>query len=355
MIRPFALSRARGDRPARGRPAQPEPTPPKVIALRPTASPVPALKYRLLPERRELIAGNAAVFYHRAIEMAQEVRIEQLTQAVATKQSPANLAKSGETIFQWISGPLRAIPREEARKQLDLYRNALREVELGARRESCDWEFDRRDEGYDLLLSDIQESRTLARLVALRVRFAILEGRTDEAIRWLQTGFALSRHVCRGTTLIQSLVGAAMASQMIDALEELIRAPGGPNLTWALASLPRPFIDLTPALDGGTRHARAGDAPPEGARLRAVGPRSGPVVRRGDAARPGEAHRDVGPRRGGLRPRDGGLGIAARLHGAGRPELSRGQACPDRPGAPRLAGRGDARHPGRRAPLVPEI
>ena len=230
--------------------AQSDPRPPKVIELRPMAAPVPALKYRLLPERREQVAGNAAIFYHRAIEMVQGVRIGQLTQALASKQSPADLAKVGDAIQQWIAGPLRDIPREEARKHLDLYRNALHEVELGARRETCDWEFDRREEGFSLLLPDIQETRTLGRLVALQARFEILEGRPEAALHWLQTGFALSRHVARGTTLIQSLVGAAIAGQMFDALEELIQAPGTPNLTWALADLPRPMIDLTPALEG---------------------------------------------------------------------------------------------------------
>jgi len=230
--------------------AQADPPPPKVIEIRPMAAPVPALKYRLLPERRDLIVGNAAVFYHRAIEMVQGVRMGQLTQALATKQSPADLAKVGETIQQWSSGPLREIPREEARKHLETYRNALHEVELGARRETCDWEFDRRQEGFSLLLSDIQESRTLGRLVALQVRFEILEGRPEGAIHWLETGFALARHVARGTTLVQSLVGMAITGQMFVVLEELIQAPGTPNLTWALAGFPRPMIDLTPALEG---------------------------------------------------------------------------------------------------------
>jgi hypothetical protein len=255
---------------------------------------VPALRYRLLPERRELVAGNAAIFYHRAIEMIQIVKYDLLSQAATSKKSPADLANVGETVHRWIAGPLREMPREEVRKQLDLYRNALHEIELGAHREDCDWEFDRRSEGYSLLLPEIQETRTLARLVALQVRFEILEGRPESALHWLRTGFALSRHVTRGTTLIQSLVGAAITSLILDALEELIRAPGAPNLTWALATLPRPMVDLTPALEASTRA--------------------------------GEAHREDDPRGGGPRTLDGGLGHPARLHRPGRAELSREQA-----------------------------
>ena len=48
--------------------AQPPPDPqPTVITLRPAAEPVPALKYRLVPEQIKLVPGNAAIFYHRGV------------------------------------------------------------------------------------------------------------------------------------------------------------------------------------------------------------------------------------------------------------------------------------------------
>ena len=53
--------------------AQPPPEPPPtVIIVRPAAEPVPALKYRLVPERITLVPGNAAIFYHRAIQLELE-------------------------------------------------------------------------------------------------------------------------------------------------------------------------------------------------------------------------------------------------------------------------------------------
>ena len=45
-------------------PTEPQPT---VIALRPVAEPVPALRYRLVPEHINLVPGNAAIFYHRGV------------------------------------------------------------------------------------------------------------------------------------------------------------------------------------------------------------------------------------------------------------------------------------------------
>ncbi len=230
---------------------EPEAPPPTVIVIRPAASPVPALKYSLLPDRRELIPGNAAIFYHRAIESLIWAQGSQRLEAARAKTSPKQLAAEGETVQGWLSQPLATLPREAVRKHLERFRNSLREVELGARREFCDWEFKRRDEGFNLLLMDMQETRSLGRLLVLKTRLEIAEGRVDSAIHWLQTGLALSRHVGeRSSTLIQSLISAALTMQMAVPLEDMIQAPGAPNLYWALANLPRPYLDITTALDG---------------------------------------------------------------------------------------------------------
>ena len=224
----------------------PSPPPPTVIMIRPAPPPIPALKFRIIPERRTLIPGNAAVFYHRAIETAIVRRYQNQTPLV--NQSLQRSAE--ETLGTWLSHPIREIPRDLAKNQLEIYQGALHEVELGASRQVCDWEFDLRKEGIALILSDIQEMRFLGRLVDLRARLAILEGKTDEAIHWLQTGFVMARHVSQGTTLIQGLIGAAIENSMVRGLEELIQIPDTPSLYWALASRPRPFIDLTSAYEG---------------------------------------------------------------------------------------------------------
>ena len=79
----------------------------------------------------------------------------------------------------------------------------------------------------------------------------VAEGRIDSAIHWLQTGLALARHVGQNSsTIIQSLVAASNTMLMAVPLEDLIQAPGAPNLYWALANLPRPFLDISTALDG---------------------------------------------------------------------------------------------------------
>jgi hypothetical protein len=221
----------------------PQPTP---IQIHPAAEPVPALKYRLLPDQRALVRGNAAVFYHRAIQMIIEGRHWRPTQ---TQTERGIQPVTEEKIYAWLNAPLRALPREEIRAYLDLRSNPLKEAALGARRTYCDWEFDQRSEGIELLMSEIQEMRALARLVVLRIRLAILDGRADDAVYWLQTGFAMSHHVAAGPTLIQALVGTATGHSMTKCLDELIQVPGCPNLYWALAALPRPFVNMTPIIE----------------------------------------------------------------------------------------------------------
>ena len=221
---------------------------PTVITLRPADEPTPALKYRLLPEARELVPGNAAIFYHRAILMVQSVRYRE-----TLRNQPEGLetTKSPETaISDWISGPLDQIPREEAHAQINSYKNALREVELGALRRDCDWEFDNRPETFTLMFPEIQDSRSLARLISLKVRLAVLDGETDLALHWLQVGDALGRHVSQGPTIIQALVGVAIVSVLNGDLLELIQAEGTPSLYWAIAARPEPFIDMSVGLEG---------------------------------------------------------------------------------------------------------
>jgi len=90
----------------------------------------------------------------------------------------------------------------------------------------------------------------LARIVALRARLAVLEGEIDEAMHWIQTGYAMARHVGEGPTVIQWLVGVAITGLMTEPLEDLIQRPEAPNLYWAIATRPQPFIELSQPLAG---------------------------------------------------------------------------------------------------------
>ena len=75
-----------------------------IIVVRPAAEPIPALKYRFLPERSSLVPGNAALFYHRAIELLDEAR-----QNARPHKEPGKLLAIEELASgAWVrTGPLR--------------------------------------------------------------------------------------------------------------------------------------------------------------------------------------------------------------------------------------------------------
>jgi hypothetical protein len=100
-----------------------------------------------------------------------------------------------------------------------------------------------------MLLPDIQTMRSYAPMLVLQVRVALAEGDFTGAAHHLETGFAFSRHVADGPTLIQSMVGFALASQFADTVGDFVERPDAPNLYWSLTALPRPLIGIRGALD----------------------------------------------------------------------------------------------------------
>jgi hypothetical protein len=212
-----------------GAPAAPANVETIKLALSPAAAPVPALKYHLLPEVSDVQPGNAVLLYYRAF-------------------SPewSNLFRRPEAakpLDKWTED-MRKVPG----KELAWVRTsqALQEVDRGARRSYVDWEMIERlrKEGIAMLLPDIQSFREYGSLLAARARLETADGSFDKAVYTLQTGLKLGRDISDAPTLVQSLVGNAISTIMLQQVEELIQAPDSPNLYWALTQLPRPYIDL---------------------------------------------------------------------------------------------------------------
>ena len=218
--------------------------PPKAIkiTLHPMAAPRPALKYRLLPSILDTRPGNAAVLWNRL-------------PAERTAYF-SDLGKLWETTDQWMSIPLND-PREkefrakhpEIRGVGDLYADMAR----AARFESCDWQLPIHEgNAFSILLPELNQLRTFGRLLAAKARLEIAEGKYDQAVETLQTGFALARDAAKGPTLIHALVGSAIAGLMTNQVEQFVQRPDAPNLYWALSALPRPLIDFRPGFEGET-------------------------------------------------------------------------------------------------------
>jgi hypothetical protein len=204
------------------------------LSLTPRAEPVPALKYRLFPLESERKAGNAVPIYLRLVhEQRDETRRE-------WRDKPD----------MWNKLPLEQLPVQEANTFLENISYMLKQLELGARRQTAEWNYTL-DAGdpIGIRLPDAQGMRVYGGILLLKARTEIARGYYAAAAHTLQTGFAVSRHVVEGPFLINGLIGIAIASQMTDALVDWVSRTDAPNLYWALTALPRPLIDMRKELE----------------------------------------------------------------------------------------------------------
>lgn len=221
---------------AQGPPKEGSPQPAgKRLEVTPAGEPRPALAYRLLPMVSERTPGDAAPVY---LRLGHEYH-----------SAWPDLSKKPA---EWLDLPDDQFPLAEARAFVDQHAARLRLLGFAARRATCDWAYtiaEQRDQIIEVLLPDAQELRTWARLLALKARVEVAEGKTAKAVETIETGLAMARHVAEGPFLINDLVGIAIASSMLDRLEELISRPETPNLYWSLTALPRPFISTRDSLE----------------------------------------------------------------------------------------------------------
>ena len=205
------------------------------LAVQPVAPPKPALKYRLLPELRERQPGNQIQAFYKCF-MEQHYLFH-------NKESTDKQKK-------WMEAPLKDL--KDVKDLVGYGGGAYRHAAYAARLDTVDWEItsQAKTEGVGLLLPDIQEMRSLAAILKIRIRGEIARGEFDKAIQSLQTLFGLARTFNEHPTLIGSLVGMAINGIALEAVEEFIQQPEAPNLFWAIAHLPSPFIDLRKGREG---------------------------------------------------------------------------------------------------------
>jgi hypothetical protein len=214
----------------------PRPGEPVRLTLSPAALPEPSLRYRLLPDRRDLMPGNAAAIYYRSLSMFAENRF-------------GLLEFHSDEWEQWFTTPVQDLPRQQVRDKLGLTRSLLHEVEVASRYQRSDWEPEGRLDGLSSLPPDVSGLRRVALLLGVRARLELAEGHTPEALASLQTGYALAHHLGTGPSLGHVAIGEVIAGLMNYQLEEVLRQPGAPNLSWSLSVLPRPFFDPRAAVE----------------------------------------------------------------------------------------------------------
>jgi hypothetical protein len=199
------------------------------LSVSPRAIETPLMKYRLLPAEYELREGNAAPIL---LRLPWE-RIPYFREVVPTFTEyldvPLNSPKlRGQDIFIF-----------------------FQPLQWAAYRKTADWQYPIGEEPFGYIaLSDVQGGKSIAGYgLAVWIRQRLAEGNLDRARQGILVGLAVSRHYGRTPFVITQLVSAAIDSTLLARVAELVSQPNSPNLYWALTQLPRPLVDVRPAVE----------------------------------------------------------------------------------------------------------
>ncbi len=218
------------------------------------AAPRPALKYRLIPDDFDMVDGNAAIYYLKALGfLEQNSSREWLTQF--HNEALKRAAKEGKEYSEvppsvWRSTPPSQLPLKEVKEYLRVTSFQPQFIREAARRNRFDLDRNYRevDDPIAYLLPDIQSMRQLARTQSLRCRVAIAEGRLEDAVAIIGQQFAMARHLGQDEFIVSNLVGIAIAGIAWKDALCLVEQPDAPNLYWAVATIPRPLVDIRYAM-----------------------------------------------------------------------------------------------------------
>ena len=198
------------------------------------AGPKPALRYRLLPELKEMNPGNPIQHYMKCMMEQKKFFFDE--EAFQNRE-------------KLLTMPLKELP---ARELKDYGRLRAESGRLGrpARQSRLADPAEAEGRGIELLLPEVQQIRSLARALQVRFRAEIAQGRFDDAIRTAKTMFAISRHLGEHPTLIGDLVGMAIASLAISPLEEMLEQAGLPQPLLGADEPAQPPGSLDKGMDG---------------------------------------------------------------------------------------------------------
>ena len=226
------------------------------LSVYPAPIPRPAMKYHLLPRLVDQTPGNAALLYDTIfIRIAEEDGIKQgKSELIKDEKQREQASAYADRISKWQETPLADLPKDEVRKTLDDVEPWIMEyAQMASRRTRCDWELPAREikNPMEVRLPELHRAKSLGRILALKARLSLAEGKPEEALKTLQIGLALSRQVAEGQVpLVNYLVGSAIAGMMREQLLEVPQLYDAPNLYWSLANLPHPVVDCRHVIDG---------------------------------------------------------------------------------------------------------
>jgi hypothetical protein len=216
------------------------------MVVSPAAESVPAFRHRLMAREVDLKTGNSVPFYYRA-QAEMRPTMKRIREKFDEEKELDLWYSTGDE-----STPIAKLPLEKMREVNQMfdpiYRNYLRPAFECS---ECNWELGVRElRGVyvvSFLLPEFNDSRELARMMALRTRLAIAERRYDDAIVIMQNQYRLGHDVATVPFLVCGLIGIAIDGISNGTLIDMIGNPDSPNMYWALTELPQPLVNMQPA------------------------------------------------------------------------------------------------------------
>ncbi len=214
-----------------GKPAvAPEAMEENKVTLYPKAAPDPLLEYPLWPMPVNRKAANPMPRINRAIILLSQLPDDVKREFNQNYESFADL-------------PLDQFPIAKAKEVLAKHSAVLNEVAIAENLMALEYDLQLEQlsasELVATLLPELQEMRTLSRLLMKRAKLAMAEKRWKDVVNDCRLMFRLSEIAGQSTNLLVGrLVGFAIASVAMDTLQLAIQQPDFPSLYWSLAALP---------------------------------------------------------------------------------------------------------------------
>lgn len=207
------------------------------MTLTPAGESVPAFKYRFTTPIDKTIPGNSITHYLRSFG-----------EGGLTRPLESARKEFGMEVYDWADWR-KDIDVEKIRKVSEMFDGYVDDhLQRASVCRDTDWglavETLRGPEAIELLLPSVQQTRSMASVLVLRNRLAVMEGRYEDALKQLRICYKLGQDVNELGFLVSSLIGVSEISMAAEGTLHLIAADNSPNLYWALAGLPQPIINL---------------------------------------------------------------------------------------------------------------
>jgi hypothetical protein len=191
--------------------------------------------YSLLPPQASLTDGNAVPLYDKAIKTLPGKAMD-------------------EQIGQWLKIPVEQLPADQVEKVVTQYIESLKCVAKAVKCPECRWPPCKPG----MEVANSEEYRRLAFSIRLWARLELSNAEYEGAMLALQTGFAMARQIGQAPSPAQAQLGGLIGAAMCSEVERLVQIEGSPNLYAALASLPKPFVDIERAIESEKTVASSG-------------------------------------------------------------------------------------------------